>query len=321
MEELVLIGSCSGAFYAIDRNEGTPAWIYDVTADGSLEFHGDPLIAGELVFVGTDGGKGYVYAFDGESGEVRWKAPADEGVDGRAGFPADILRAGDLLVTAGIGDYVVALDLRDGARKWKFQGSAPRDRLRFPNPMALAGDRVFFGGLDGILYALDAKTGRVLWKRDLESRISTAVVTHGDAVIAGTANKRLFRVRQSDGSIAAFLDLPHAPAFTPVVHGDKLVVVTDRELFAVKASLAGIAWSRKAANEWSTPRPRIWNGAIVAGDGSDLYALDLATGRELWKERLGGVIRAVGSDEETLYVGTYGGDLFALRPRTRHQKE
>jgi outer membrane protein assembly factor BamB len=312
--DLVFIGSCAGVFYALDREDGTPVWTYDIRKDRSAEFHGDPLVSDHFVFVGTDGEAGYVYAFDRATGKVRWKSPADEAAGGSRGFPTDILRAGPRLYTVALGDSVVALDRRDGRTNWKFSSPASLERRRFSNTAAIAAGRVFFAGLDGILYALDAWTGKVVWKRAIGAPFSTAVVPVQRDLIVGAADKRLYRIRQSDGSVVASLELPHRPAYTPVLSGDELLVVSERELFAVRSSLSEISWSRSAAKEWSTPRPRLWKGAVIAGDGPDLYALDPRSGRELWKHRLGGTIRGIGSDEHVLYVGTLGGDIYAFRP-------
>ena len=39
----VILGSCAGTLYALDRTKGTPIWLYDTRADGSAaQFHGEP---------------------------------------------------------------------------------------------------------------------------------------------------------------------------------------------------------------------------------------------------------------------------------------
>lgn len=77
--ELVFIGSCAGTFYAINKTTGQVQWSYDIRKDGKqISFHGDPLVTGNLILIGTDhscvpGGIGHVYAFETDSGKVRWK--------------------------------------------------------------------------------------------------------------------------------------------------------------------------------------------------------------------------------------------------------
>ena len=46
----VMIGSCAGTLYALDRTTGTPIWRYDTKSDGSAaQFHGEPLLIGDHV--------------------------------------------------------------------------------------------------------------------------------------------------------------------------------------------------------------------------------------------------------------------------------
>lgn len=70
----VFVGSCSGVFYALNKTTGQLQWSYDITKDGKqISFHGNPLITGDLILIGTDrscepDGVGHVYAFDRRTG-------------------------------------------------------------------------------------------------------------------------------------------------------------------------------------------------------------------------------------------------------------
>ena len=92
--ERLYVGSCAGRFYCLDRKSGAEIWSYDITADGAQRsFHGDPLVAGELILVGTDGdGIGHVYAFEQSTGKVRWKHPVTHTTERGAGLPTDLVR-------------------------------------------------------------------------------------------------------------------------------------------------------------------------------------------------------------------------------------
>ena len=78
----VIIGSCAGTLYALDRSTGSPIWRYDTKADGSAaQFHGEPLLIGDRVVIPTDSDpKGHVYAFDSASGALLWKVAFNQGV-------------------------------------------------------------------------------------------------------------------------------------------------------------------------------------------------------------------------------------------------
>ena len=59
MGEVVLIGSCAGTFYALDKKTGEVRWSYDIKKDGDqTSFHGNPLITEDLIIIGTDGRSG-----------------------------------------------------------------------------------------------------------------------------------------------------------------------------------------------------------------------------------------------------------------------
>ena len=77
--DAMFIGSCAGNFYAINKTTGQLQWSYDIRRDGNQQsFHGDPLVTNDLILIGTDrscdpNGVGHVYAFERDSGKVRWK--------------------------------------------------------------------------------------------------------------------------------------------------------------------------------------------------------------------------------------------------------
>ena len=80
----MFIGSCAGNFYAINKTTGQAQWSYDIRKDGKqVSFHGDPLVTGDLILIGTDyscapGGVGHVYAFARE-----WKSALEVPLDQR----------------------------------------------------------------------------------------------------------------------------------------------------------------------------------------------------------------------------------------------
>ena len=77
--DVMFIGSCAGNFYAVNKTTGQLQWSYDIRRDGNQQsFHGDPLVTNDLILIGTDkscdpNGVGHVYAFERDSGKVRWK--------------------------------------------------------------------------------------------------------------------------------------------------------------------------------------------------------------------------------------------------------
>src|SRR4030095_9021463 len=109
--DLVYVGSCSGTYFALDRVKGEVRWSYETRRDGApAQFHGNPLITGDLVVTGRAGqGPALVYPFDRKTGELRWKTPVD-------GQDTDLLRFGGLAIGGTTPGDLVALDLPNGIK-------------------------------------------------------------------------------------------------------------------------------------------------------------------------------------------------------------
>ena len=159
-------------------------------------FHGDSLVTGDLVVIGTDGGDGHVYAFDKSWGSVRWKYPVPRGVAQNRGVTSDIVRLGPAVFGVTIGDELISLDVESGKPRWTYESAAPKkEGMRGSSP-ALEADRVFFAGLDGTLVALDAGTGKPIWKRALGAPASTSLTLAGDDLYVGVESDHVFKINK-----------------------------------------------------------------------------------------------------------------------------
>lgn len=320
--QTVVVGSCNGLVHGVDEAAGALRWRYDASRDGGQpEFHGSPLVVGDLVILASDDrrpeGVGHVYAIEASTGSVRWKTRIGRG------SMADVVRQGERLYAVTLDDVLVALDLAKGEPAWSFHGAAPLDPefLNVQNAPAVAADRVYFGGADGVLYALSAESGAVLWKSATGSRILTAVLLLPDMVCFGTRDGRLRLADLSHGKPQAEIQTGQTP-FGPLAVAGKSLLVYCAEgdsgvLNAFDLTLAARRWSRRAPRGWSTMRPHLWRGVLLAGDeGGDLDALSVEDGSVLWTRHLDGAIRGIGHDGDLLFVGTLKGALFAVRPPT-----
>lgn len=310
----MFVGSCNGFFRALDRETGKVRWSYDTRQDGSAaEFHGDPLVTDEAVIAGSDfrkpGGIGYVYAFERAAGKLRWKYRADPGV------MADIRRLGSNIYGVTLQDEIVALDLKTGEVVWKFATGHSNDNFLANSSPAATGERVFFGGLDGTVYALDAYSGQVLWKRELGGRISTSVALMGDSPYAGSSKRHIYRLDPKTGAVLADLATDEEPAGRLVPVGDSvLVFFGEKTLACLDASLKKIRWSQTSFGPWTSSRPYLWDGAVLAGnERGEVFALRTSDGSRLWSEKFEGVIRGIGTSEGVLYIGTLKRNVYAWR--------
>jgi outer membrane protein assembly factor BamB len=264
------------------------------------------------VVVGSDlrhpGAAAYVYAFERETGAVRWRAEAGPGV------ASDLALASPLLYATTLADEVLALDIETGRRVWRFSTGTSNDAFLMTSSPAVEDGRVFFGGLDGALYALDAASGTPLWKRRLGGRISAGVLVAAGFVYAGTSERRLYRVRADSGDVATSAETGEAPPSGRLVlaNGCVLAFLGDRALACYTPALDRALWTRTGADAWSSSRPYAARGIVLAGtETGELVALRPADGEVVWSENVGDTIRGIGTTSEGLYIGTLKGEVKA----------
>jgi eukaryotic-like serine/threonine-protein kinase len=317
--DIVVVGSCTGLVHGVDKATGTARWAYDARLDGGRpEFHGDPLVAGDLVVLGSDDrrqeGVGFVYAIEASRGSVRWKTRLGRG------SMAGMVRLEGRLYAVTLDNVLVVLDLASGTQVWAFREAAlDPGSMNVAATPAVTADRVYLGGADGALYALSADSGAVVWKSDIGSRIVTPLTLVSDALCFGTQDGRLLLADVSHGKPRAEIRLGHFPSGPPTVASGSVLIYTAEDdsgvLNAFDTSLAGRRWRRSAPRGWSSPQPCLWRGSVLAGsEAGELVALAIEDGAVIWARQLEGMIRGIGYDGDLLFVGTLKGAVFAVRP-------
>lgn len=223
-----------------------------------------------------------------------------------------------MLYSVTLGDELLALDLETGNRVWSFATRATNENFWLNSSPTVAGGRVFFGGLDGALYAFDARSGSLLWKRELGARISTSVIVSEGSVYAGTSDGRLYCLVPETGHVASRIETEGAPAGRLALSGECLLALnTNAALVCYSPTLDRVRWTRAGSKPWSSSRPYVWGGLVLAGNkGGELLAFRLADGEIAWSQTIGGTIRGIGTSPEGLYLGTLKGEVHA-RPWPR----
>jgi outer membrane protein assembly factor BamB len=310
----LFVGSCSGVFYAFDKRTGDVLWAHDTAKDGATaNFHGDPLVAGDLIVTGSDSTQdGFVYAFEQATGKVRWKVPVEGGAS------TDVLRHGNHALTVTAGGELLCLDLETGERKWSIPPEIPHPEFQRSSAV-LASGMVFFAGPDSRLYAVDAGSGRLLWTRDIGGVPSTSLATLGDHLYVGTRDDRFLRLDLYSGQLGGMIATDGTPFGTPVPWKNTLFLLTSPDrLLQLDAGLTTILGAGVAPTEWTSFRPHPFQGGVLAGDDSgELFSFDLEDGTVQWTDVFRGSVRGLGSSEDVLYVGTLSGMLYAYRPGER----
>jgi len=311
--DLLVVSSCNGMIRALDKKTGQLKWDYDIRKDGEQsQFHGDPLVTDELVIIGTDGKIGHVYAFDRSTGAVRWKYRVNDW-----GVVSDVLRLKNSVYAVTLGDELVCLNLADGKVNWTFRSSYSNQAQNFhwTSTPALLNDYIYFGGLDGIVYALDANSGKQIWKRDLGARVTTSVAAYEHDLYVGTSKRHIYRLNSGSGDVLSDFVTDSEPRWSLILVDDSLVVfLGDEVLASIDLSLKKVRWFAEASREWTSARPYLWHGAVLAGNRRELVAFRSSDGARQWSHQFPETVRGIGTSPDVLYVGTLKGPIFAYSP-------
>jgi outer membrane protein assembly factor BamB len=189
----------------------------------------------------------------------------------------------------------IAMDKRSGDIVWiSTPGGRPYDTsYSAMNIVTVNGMRLLVtGGADGAALAMKPQTGEPVWSFMMAKRgLNTGIVANGKYAIVSHSEENL------EGSEMGMLAAIDATG--------KGKLAMDSVKWMVKGFMGG----------FSSP--------VIDGDrlyqvdnSSNLFAFDVQTGKQLWKQNLGTVQKAsaVYADGK-LYLGTESGKFFILRPR------
>jgi outer membrane protein assembly factor BamB len=211
---------------------------------------------------------------------------------------------GDLVIVSGItsgwgnqaraSHRFIAFDKKTGETVWvSSPGGRPFDTTYSPPIAAEINETrlLIAGAADGAVYALKPQTGEPVWKCEISKHgINTGAVVKGTTAIVSHSEENL------DSSEMGLLAAIDAAA--------KGNIGKEQFKWTIKGFQGG----------FSSP--------VIDGDrfyqidnGSNLFAFDIASGKQLWKQNLGTIQKSspVLADGK-LYVGTESGKFFILKP-------
>jgi outer membrane protein assembly factor BamB len=316
----LVFGSTAGTFHMISRKDGSLKWKYDARADApEAAFHHEPLVADDLVLAATAGeGRGHVYAFDLATGQVRWKHELGADADGHGGADGEVVRHGDSAYVVGLNSQLICLDLKTGRKNWEV---GPVE----PHIVPAAGPAFLYVAVDATrVQGLDPLTGSAAWDADLEATVTTSLMAQGDELFAGTSPFRMVRLDGKTGAILSRIALQGKPVGNPAAAAGVVSVFlrpaqetgdAAQMIIVLDTGLQRLLWGRKAPEEWTSLHPQVWGGLILAGDrGGELIAYSPSDGVKRWSSKIDQGIGAIGMSDDTLYLGTLQGSVYALTP-------
>ena len=195
---------------------------------------------------------------------------------------------------SGAASTLVAIGVDDRERRWTLDLPAVSR-----SGVTVIGDVAIVGANDGSVTAVDVATGERRWSTDVGGAVDVPVAADGDLVVVSTrttvdATTALVGVALGDGAerwrFAPDTGSPFAGPPT-IVDGSVYAGFTDRTVYAIQAADGTQRWgARLNGSAPISPVVATSNGvyAIDVGTfGSQLYALDPATGERTWDHPLG----------------------------------
>jgi outer membrane protein assembly factor BamB len=273
-----------------------------------------PVVWGERVFLTASTGRLndelHVTCFHRGDGRRLWHtklfgtAPTDLYPPGGMAVPTPAADAKRLFVLFGTGD-LACLD-HDGRPVWV--RSLAQEYGPFRNRWGMGTSPILVGGLlvvqvdhwsQSYLLAVDPETGANRWKADRDASVNWStplpMTVNGKTqlVVAGTEKAKGYDL--STGKELWSVGGLHFQCIpTPVSDGKRALITSGVSSLAVDVERAAgdvtathVPWVNKRATAF-VPSPVAYQGRLyVPGDRGVVTCLDTATGKQLWKERLG----------------------------------
>jgi MYXO-CTERM domain-containing protein len=275
----------------------TTAWARSI---GGHILGGSPVLADGRLFVTAadfnDGASSVVVALDAATGEELWRVAPGSDI---RNAPAV---AGGVLVAPTSSGRVIALDAVTGDSLWEYDLGIGLERNQAVLHAAVTiADGTVYAGVHGRFAALDAATGAVLWEGDPadgNSLTSLAGGGVGGGMVVGTVGRGregLFGWDLATGQERWRVQ----PPATIGVHTSPVISEDQQSLFfangagvvhAVELASGAPLWSAQLFQDntdWDyavIATPALAHGALYVPTTYDfLYALDQASGAELWR--------------------------------------
>ena len=394
----LFFGSLDGYLIAINANNGEVIWQTKVSNPGDgFTITGAPLIVDNSVVVGLSGGeygvRGFLAAYDAETGQRKWKfdtipGPGERGHDTwendgwrtgggptwvtgsydpslgllfwGVGNPSPVylgdVRPGDNLFT----NSVIALRAESGKLAWYFQFT-PHDEHDWDAAQTPILADAFIGGINrkvvcwpnrnGFYYVLDRTSGEfVLGVPFVEQNWATGLDAGGRPILADVGNvtigghlTRPSVAGATNWQPSAF-DPKQGLVFIPAIEGASIFTKSSQPTRGEHGLFLGSGFGGGAASgspvsfvraldaatgakrwEYRSPSGKsddfsgllaTAGGVVFGASGGTVFALNAATGDELWRVFLGGETRAApisfALDGRQVILVSAGRDLFAF---------
>ncbi len=291
-DEAVSIMSWSKNVSLIQLSENKPLWYFPVDDEYLTE---KPSLASESVFISTTEGR--VICLDKEDGSSKWQIKLPEELRGA------ISVSEKLLFVTSIDRTIFALNQSDGSIIWSKQIEPSENRAyEYFSDFEIISNRIYFGTAAGFLYCLDETTGEIIWNLEVGEWVRSKPLKKQNHIYLGTLEGRLLSIRENNNQPEVVWNQQVGDhGFNANLAASEFGLLATNEnmlLYNINFSTGKIYWKHSlldgiwkddqfiAAEEQSGQQssPTIADGILyIAGPDGFLNAVNVETGKELWK--------------------------------------
>ncbi|WP_457913800.1 outer membrane protein assembly factor BamB [Candidatus Gillettellia adelgis] len=263
-----------------------------------------------------------------------WNASVGKGIGKFYSHLRPVFQNGVLFAADRYG-MVKAMDVASGNEKWKVYLAEDTSLFSRHSSALLSGgltvseDKLYVSSEKAVVYALNITNGRIIWQsRVAGEAISYPVISSG-IVLIHTSNGYLQALNESDGMVAWMIHLDITPLSlrgesSPAVAFGAAIVGSDNGcISAVLMQQGQLIWRQRIAqpsnmittdciNDIDTTPVIVDDIIYAAGYNGNLTALELRSGRIIWKRDLGTVNDFI-VNENRIYLINQNDQLVALR--------
>ena len=308
---------------------GRLKWRFEVRAP----IFSSPAIVGNRVYLST--GDGRVLALDAASGDLIWEHKVGAPVNSSPAVAGD-------LVYVGLRDgRVVALTRDAGEKLWEFKTGEPV----YSSPTVYQGV-LYIGSTDARLYALDATTGTERWSYLTGGRLTSGPAVNQEVTAVVSQNRRLYLIDNSTGKRRLDFRTSLVKG-SPAIHENYVFVadengavraidwrerllpfeigarrvITQLYIWGMVESVPrqrGFVWGFQQSGERFVGTPAVGNDTVYVGSASGtLFALDESTGEQRWQYSGEAAITTSPSIAgQTVFFGDEDGRLYSINALT-----
>ncbi len=328
--ERLYVGSDTGTFYALNQQDGSIAWKYQIGLHQKGKgIFSSPALADNTVFFG--GYDGNVYALDAKYGKKKWVFMEADWVGSSPAIATDL---GLLFIGLEFGLWrkrggIVAIDAESGKKVWGFY---EMPCYTHSSPLYIQEHKeVVIGSNDGNAYLFNAQNGKLIWKcptgqltevevntgfSRFDIKESFAYDPIRDCILFGNHAGLFLSVDRKSGKIVHSFQADFGFFSTPLLHKDTVIASSlDQHVYCLELDTLKERWRWNAHARIFTSPTLINDSVYIGANTGRLTELDPDNGAvrssTLFTERVTNKT-TYNPITKRFFVPTYANEIYCL---------